>query len=188
MMQALNRLLRVIILILPFGVSLNAKEEHPAYTRYAREIRQTFIKQVKKEFGFDCEMTGGSMPYDIEEISVKFGANRSATLEQARELEVILTEKFVKIINEHEKIRPFLREYPFPANRAIVWIRFYPPKKQLSQHTVDFMYQANGKIYYRADDPQNPYVLKAVYEEPYAEALKIVQGKLDEVSANPSLP
>ncbi len=190
MMQVLVRIIKSIILILPFGISLNAKEaDHPAYTRYAKEIRQTFIKQVKKEFGFNCEMTGGSMPYDVEEIFVKFGANRSANLEQARELEVVLTEKFIKIINAHEKIRPFLREYPFPSNRAIVGIRFYPPsKKQSSQHAVDFMYQAKGKIYYRADDPQNPYALKAVHEEPYEEALKIIQGKLDEVSATPSLP
>ncbi len=63
-MQALARIIKAIVLILPFGISLNAKEEHPAYTRYAKEIRQTFIKQVKKEFGFNCEMTGGGMPYD----------------------------------------------------------------------------------------------------------------------------
>ncbi len=179
MMPMLARILKAIVLILPFGISLNAKEDdHPAYTRYAKEIRHTFIQQVKREFGFDCEMTGGSMPYDVEEISVMFGANRIATLEQARELEVILTEKFVKIINEHEKIRPFLREYPFPANRAIVSIRFYPPlKKQIGSHAVDFLFQVKNTIYYFADDPKDPVAYLDVHEEPYEEALKIVQGK-----------
>ncbi len=179
MMQALARLLKAIVLILPFGISLNAKEDdHPAYTRYAREIRQIFIKQVEKEFGFHCETVGGSMPYDVEEISVKFSVDSAATVEQARELEVVLTEKFVKIINAHEKIRPFLREYPFPSSRAIVLLRFYnPPKKQSEIELVDFVYQAKSSIYYRAKNIDNPYVYHSVYEEPYEEALKIVQGK-----------
>jgi hypothetical protein len=160
--------------------SIHAEEhESPDYTHYANEIIHSFSKQIKKEFGFNCEASGGSMPYDVEKISMQFDASCTATIEKARELEVRITEKFVECINAHEKIRPFLREYPFPSSRADIMISFSKPKKfNLSNDSVELVFHVKNKIFYKAKKPDNPHLYATIKEEPYEEALKIVQGKI----------
>jgi hypothetical protein len=167
------------ILMVFTSEKINAEEdESPIYTQYVAEVTSTFLKQVYKEFGIECGGSGGSMPYDVESIYVQLSAYRSATVEEARELEVILTEKFVQVINAHEKIRPFLREYPFPPSRADVSISFKKPRRKRSvspEDDVVRVFQARNKIFYRGMNPENPYVFKAIKDEPYEEARKIVQ-------------
>jgi hypothetical protein len=154
--------------------------ESPIYTQYVAEVTSTFLKQVYKEFGIECGASGGSMPYDVEEIYVQLSAYRSATVEEARELEVILTEKFVQVINAHEKLRPFLREYPFPASRAVIALSFEKSKKKnrCTDNDVSFVCHAKNRLYYLAKNPDNPHVDKDIKDEPYEEARKIVQKNL----------
>ena len=149
-------------------------------TQYAHEVTNTFLDEVYKKYGFECAATGGGMAYDVEEISVKLIAYRSATIAEARELEVNLTERFVQIINAHEKIKSYLREFPFPSSRVDVSISFRNPKKTFSPSSksdVKYVLQAKKRIYYQAENPDNPYVYRDIKDEPYEEALKIVQKK-----------
>ncbi|MBI2810488.1 MAG: hypothetical protein HYX67_06650 [Candidatus Melainabacteria bacterium] len=157
---------------------MNAKEyESPIYTQYVAEITRAFSKQMNKEFGLICTATGGEMPHDVEVISLQFTANRSATIDEARELEVRVTEQLIQMVNAHEKIRPFLREYPFTSSRADVGIDFEKPKNtQITQNYVDLVFQAKNRIMYRAENPNNPNLYIGVKDEPYEEALKIVQN------------
>ena len=161
------------------GISMQAKEyESPKYTEYTMEIVSAFAKQVKKEYGLDCGGYGGEMPYDVEKIIVKLCAFRRATIEEARILEVELTEKLTQAINAHEKIRPFLREYPFPTSRTQVGIAFYDRKgRRPIDGSVSYASQVKGRIYYGAEDPQNRSLLIDLSDEPYTEARKIVLGK-----------
>ena len=169
-----------IVLALFVGWKVNGKEdesESPIYTRYVAEVTSSFLKEMRKEYGLQCGASGGSMPHDVEEISVSLTAYRHATIEQARELEVKATERFVQIINAHEKIKPFLREVPFPPGRARVTISFRKRKKTLvTDNDVEFVCHAKNRIYYEAHNPDNPYVGKDIKDEPYEEALKIVQN------------
>lgn len=169
----------IVILMVTMGLKVNGKEhESPVYTQYVAEVTSSFLKEMYKEYGFESGASGGEMPHDVEEISVSLTAYRSATVEQARELEINATEKFVEIINAHEKIRPFLREYPFPPSRASVSISFRDPKK-IKTPSVDnkvlFVFQAKNRIFYRAKSPDNPYVPKPIGDELYEEARKIVR-------------
>jgi hypothetical protein len=163
------------------GFRVDAKEtDSPLYLQYVAEVTSSFLKEMYKEYGFECGASGGRMPYDVEEISVKLVAYRSVKIEQAREWEIKTTERFAQIINAHEKIRPFLRENPFPSSRARVSIRFITPKKQKksppSDDDVEFVFQARGRIFYQAENFDNPYLGKDIKDEPYEEALKIVQS------------
>jgi hypothetical protein len=154
------------------------KYDSPEYIRHVDEIIHSFSKQIKKEYGFNCEASGGSMPYDVQEISIKFSTDRLVTVEEARELEIKITEKFIECINAHEKIRPFLREYPFPSSRASVMIRFYKPKKfSLSTNNVELVFQAKSTIFYNTKNLANPHLYDTLKEEPYEEALRIVKSK-----------
>jgi hypothetical protein len=166
----------LIILTLFMGIKVRAKDDDdsPVYTQYVAEVTSSFVKEMHKKYGFECGASGGSMPYDVEEILVQLVANRSATIEQARELEVKATERLAQIINAHEKIRPFLREYPFPSSRASVTISFRKRGKHPTDD-VEFVCHAKNKLVYLAHDPDHPYVGKQIKKEPYEEALKIVQ-------------
>jgi hypothetical protein len=168
----------VSALMMIVSLFLVAKDDDsPIYTRYVAEITSTFVKEMYKKYGLYCGSSGGEMPYDVEEISVSLIAYRNATIEQARELEVKATERFVQIINAHEKIRPFLREYPFSPSRADVSISFEKKGKPFSDYSeVEFICHAKNKLHYLAYDPDHPYVGKLIKEEPYEEALKIVQS------------
>ena len=167
-----------VIMILT-GPKIHAKEfESAIYTQYVGEVTSAFLKEMYKEYGFECGASGGMMPFDVEEISVSLVAYQSATVEQARELEIKTTERFAQIINAHEKIRPFLREYPFPSSQVDVSIAFEKPKKNKTSlgNDVFFVFQAKNKIFYKAKNPDNHYVFKAIKDEPYEEALKIVKA------------
>jgi hypothetical protein len=163
-------------ILMMMGFALDAKEdESPIYTQYVAEITRAFSKQIKKEFGLECIGNGGCMPHDVEEISIEFAAYQRATVEQARELEVKITERFVQIINAHQKIKPFLRETPFPSSRTAVGISFYRRNNtRYIDGSVAYVSQVNSKIHYRAENPNNPNVYKQIRNEPYEEALKIV--------------
>jgi hypothetical protein len=181
MMARHVRLYIISILMMVIGFTLDAKEDEsddsPIYTQYVAEITRACSKQIKKEFGLECEGNGGCMPYDVEEISIGFAACQRATVEQARELEVKITERFVQMINAHEKIKPFLRETPFPSYRTRVGISFYQRNNTpYIDGSIAYVSQVNGRIYYRAENPDNPYVYKQIKNEPYEEALKIVQS------------
>ena len=166
------------ILFLVGFSKINAQERTShIYTKYVSEVISAFVKEMHKKYGLVCGASGGQMPDDVAEISVSLTAYRQASIEQARELEVQATERFVQIINAHEKIRPFLREKPFPASRVNVSIAFTKHKDftPFADNDVEFVCHAKNRLYYLAYDPQNPYVGKDIKDEPYEEALKIVQ-------------
>jgi len=170
----------VVVLMIFMGLKVNGKEdESPVYTQYVAEVTSSFLKEMYKEYGFECGASWGRMPYDVEEISVSLVACQSATIEQAREIEIKTTERLVQIINAHEKIKPYLRERPFPSGRARVSIAF-EKQRQKGMHSVDnnvvYVLQAKNRIYYQAENPDNPYVYKDIKDESYEEALKIVQS------------
>lgn len=167
----------LFLFFLLIGGTLKANENSSeTYVTYANDVIRSFAKVMKTEFGLQCCGSGGKMPHDIEEFKVGFEINRRATIEEARMFEVQATERFLKIINENEKIRPFLREFPFKANRVAVSISFN--KKDNNPYTdgsVSYMSLIKGKIYYSAQEPKNE-KLYDIFEEPYEEALKIVEN------------
>lgn len=134
------------------------------------------------------------MPNDVEQISVHFQAYRHATIEEARELFVHVTEKFINKINSHEKIRPFLREYPITSQNAdhiFSWCRAHVCisfQKNNESHYLDgsvaFISQGKGgKIYYsKAELHEIEYSHKVeqeewlvtFFEEAYEDAQRVV--------------
>jgi hypothetical protein len=181
----LRKISIIVLVLFALGIDRNlyaneTKRNDVDYTIYVDEIVRSFAKEMKKEFGLVCIGGGGGMPYDIEEISVKFVDYKKATIEQAREIEINGTEKLLKMINTHKKIRPYLREYPFVPKRARVSISFYKPDNEYYlDGSVARVSQVKGMIYYDRAEPTKTKKYTTVdlielHEEPYEEALKIV--------------
>ena len=163
----------VLILLIGFIMSFN-KNKIEDYEVYVNEITRAFSCQIIKDFNVFCIGTGGRMPHDVETIHVNFMSYEVGTIEKAREFIVKTTEKFLKIINENEKIRPYLREYPFKANRAEITIMFaqkgYDPARR--DGSIVHAFQVKNHIYYYIEDSKGERI--EVKDELYDDALKIV--------------
>lgn len=169
-------LVKALFLIFVFGFTKIIAIENAVYVTYVNEIVNAFSKEMKRDFNLICIGDGGAMPHDVEKVIIMFSAYRKTTIEEARELEVGAVQRFLQLINAHEKIRPYLREYPFTPKRVEISISF---QKKNNSHYADgsvaFIYQTNNKIVYRSVDPKTQ-ELVALADETYEEALKLVQG------------
>jgi len=173
------------------------EKEERAYLRYVKEIVNDFVREMEKETGLSCSASGGSMPHDVERLEVRFIEYRRVTLEEARQLEVKAIQKLLKKVNEHEKIRPFLREYPFDHNRVGISLAFETDRAgYYLDGSVAFVCNGNNTIFYDKAEKQlvkySPIydgvtggIFKQAHEEeeeilvplttePYEEAVKIV--------------
>ncbi len=180
-MDLLKTIVKSILILLVAGCQMqNQTLSQPInYEIFVDEVIRAFAKEVKEEWGFNCFSTGGSMPFDIESINVKFIAYRKASIEEARELEVALTEKLIKTINSHDQIRPFLREYPLTVPHAEVSIAFYNKRNQSEfENSISRVYQIKNVIYYEVEN-QETYQNVTLSEETYLEALHLVQTQIN---------
>jgi hypothetical protein len=191
-----------IIFFMGWFSFLYANQDDKAYLKYEDEIVKQFKKEMRKKYKLECWADGGSMPDKVRSIRVYFNFPEKANVEQARKLEVIALERLSELINSHEKIRPYLAEYPFTTERLHLMISFEDENgRNRRDGSVCMVQQARNKLIYKtavmkkefwpgtvdARDPKN--IIKHpdrevwverfeyIHEEPYEEALRIVQEK-----------
>ena len=152
-----------------------SKEERAILNRSFDEVVDALEKEMKEKFGLRCTGCGGSMPYDIQEIGVDFLYCQQVSVEEARELEITATERFVEIINSHEGIRPYLRNYPWDHNRARIMIAFHNKYGEDYPEGIRLVLQAKEKICYFGPE-KSPNEVGATQRESYSEAKEIVNS------------
>ena len=156
--------------------------------RYVSEVINEFAKAAVKEFGVEVCSSGASMPYDVQSIIVNFAMKKQTTIEEARELIVRLTKRFVEITNKHEKLRPYLREYPFSPYRADIYLRFHDKMGRLyDEGSVDGVTINNHKqVSYSTvskKTSKEDRSSEVTFKEPYEKAVEIVRAKERERAA-----
>ena len=160
----------------------NKDMQAPVYIIYADKISSTLIKEMEEKYGLHCCGSGGQLATGVGALAVDFEIRKKVTIEEAREMIVTATERFLELINSDEKIRPYLKEYPFKPNRAEILLAFRNKDgKDFFDGTPVLVFQVNNKIFYRRAipiDKNNPYAsnLRNLYEEPYEKALEIVKN------------
>lgn len=166
------------LLLLGGHMHASTKDDDVPYINYTKEIINPFIAECEKKYDLDCIGTGGRFAYNVAKINISFVAYRKGTIEEARTLEVKMIETLLTQVNSNIKIRPFLATYPFQPNDLDITVAFQ--KKDNSCYTdgsvVLVFLGKNNKLLYRAEDPKTGQLV-GIYEEPYEEALKIVQRK-----------
>jgi antitoxin component YwqK of YwqJK toxin-antitoxin module len=145
---------------------------------YVHQVTKSFLKIAKKEFGATCCGSGSGMPFDVEFITVFLSIKRKGTVEEGRELFVKLTDRFVEVVNQHEKLRPYLREYPFTPLRAEVIIDFCNERGETNTDggVARIMLSSKKILCYRTIKSKGAQP-EDLFVEPYEEALKIVKSK-----------
>ena len=160
------------VLIMFLGSILNA--QIPEYIKYVDEVVKSFALQMQKELNLECIGDGGRMPHDVEKIEIDFDVKRRASIEEARKLQIFVATRFLQAINAHEKLRPFLHEYPFSLARIHLSIGFVNEFDQgFADGTVSSTFLCNGIIHYRSYNPIEEKLVN-FHQEPYQEALKII--------------
>jgi hypothetical protein len=146
--------------------------------KYVDQVLDEFIKIARKEFGVVPYGRGGSMPFDVETISVNFNCIKKGTVEEARELIVKLTEGLTLLMNKHKELRPYLREYPCKAERAHVYLNFCNKNGEMNEDgsICSVVVGRGNTIAYGTLEP-GARAIKNNFREPYEEAVKIVHAK-----------
>ena len=186
----INVLIASVIIGLLFAKSISVKAERRAerrpyleYIGYVNEIRQAFAKEMIKELDLVPAGHSGMMHEKVEELGIEFNANRRATVEEARALQLFVMEKFVQAINGHEKIQPFLEERPFTYKRIMITIEFQGPNGSYADGSVDRIYnipdfaviENRNNLFYYSDDPFT-WQSNSFLQEPYEEAVKLAKA------------
>lgn len=154
-----------------------AHEDRAPYVKYYKEIVGDFAQKTKTSYNLRCIAEGGQMPYDVEKVELGFISYQRASIEEARKLEVLVSEDLARAINAHQKIRPYLREYPFPASRTNISISFNKPdNRQYTDGSVALIFHVRDKVFYCAEDPETGKYID-IHEESYDEARRIVLGE-----------
>ncbi len=175
------------------------------YFVYVKEIVNSFVAEIEDKHGLKCVGSGGAMPCDVEKIEVLFNSKNKVNIEQARFIEIDCIEKLLGRINSHEKIRPFLREYPFKADRVNISLSFSDENnRSFLDGSIVHVFLAKKTIYYNAaelrkclfyssikdgDSSAEPIeivdeALVPLFEESYEDAVRIVaEAKVNGVDA-----
>jgi hypothetical protein len=156
-------------------VKMTEKTPNSIYRPYLNEMTKSFAQEITEQYGLYFSGDGGIMHEKIREISVSFIADRRASLEEARELEVRILQRLLEKINANEKIRSYLCKYPFDIDNIRVSISFQRDGSHFSDGTISFVcFGRENKVYYSCNEIFTNR-LEDDKEEPYSEALKIVE-------------
>lgn len=151
------------------------KRPKPAIAgKFVDEVIKDFAPGAEKEFNIRASGFGAGMPFDVETIGARFISHRRVSVDEARGMIVELKEQLADIVNKHEKLRPYLREYPFSPLRAQISVSFKGPNDGPfnQEGSVTFVIVGKGdQIYYHIENLKDPIL------EPFEEAVKIVKSK-----------
>jgi hypothetical protein len=174
----LVKLFLLIVMLISGGLMAERKDytdkEHELKEHCVHELVDIFATEMEEKFGLYCSGVGGSMPWDIRKIGVRFCLQKETSIEEARELQVRATERFIEIINGSQKIRPYLIEYPWTHNGVEIAISFLKPDGFCYKNAVSLIFQAKGKLFYYGERGEDS-LESEIKEETYEEAKQIVE-------------
>lgn len=155
-------------------------KESQKCTQIAGRIRTIFIEKMLKEKHLVAVGTGSNGIDKLECLSVTFQTFRKYDTQQARELLVDCVEQFKTIINQHEEIEQYSRDFPYTDKNIDIDVLFLDENKMfergrfVSPPYIAVAAAKEGKLTYCIDLND---CLKRIYEETYEEALAALNRK-----------
>ncbi len=115
--MAFIKLLVSTLLLTPLLFGGTMKEGD--YSLYLEQIVYPFAKQAQKDFNLFYIGRGGQLAKEVGKVAVDFVAYRKGSLEEAREIEIVLTERLLQALNTHEKTVAFPSRTSFPCQASL---------------------------------------------------------------------
>lgn len=125
---------------------------------------------------------GGKWADGIEELAASFRFYKFATKEESRQLVVDAVQELLSAINNNEQLRPYIKEFPFPANRVKIHIEFVDRESPHYRGVEKLDFENNEITYYhrvfRHNDVESNFRItdsRVLAQEPYPEAVSLVE-------------
>jgi hypothetical protein len=148
--------------------------EFAEYEAIADRLTIATAKRIEQEKNLIFFGIGGSMMGDIKEMMIAFQYRQEVDFDTGRRLLVYAAEEYLKAINSSEEVRPYLHEYPF--SNVEVEIYFVKPNgSYVSPSFLRMITLYEGVVIFYLNDEKTDRFVRA-REEPYAEALRIVNS------------
>jgi len=143
-----------------------------------KEVFDQVKEKMTSKYKARCFGSGGAMMTDIKVLDLAFYLPKSVSVEDARGIIVDFAELFLSVINQNNKIKPYLANYPFEAKNLALTIAF---ENEDGTDTYDpnlsSVILTRGKVFYISNNFESLYDSIDVYEEPYSEALSKARGE-----------
>lgn len=140
-----------------------------------RVLNHTLDKLQKKQPIIMIGLGGSKKDSKKETIDIRLMLNKSLTKEECRGLIVECVEEYLKDINSDIDLKQYLHSFPFTyQNLGVIIFLTNPDGSSITYPNLCDVILHKGLVIYDAHDPDNKYGYKST-EEPYEEALKIVQ-------------
>ena len=152
------------------------------YCKLANRIVSNYSRELAKERDLFLIGSGGAMMDDIKEINVFYVSFRALNVREARKQYIEVSEEFLKKINQNEKIRPYLHNYPFIFKNLDLKIMFKNKNKSFQDEgDVALIFPArNHNIFYEGYDSEKK-DFYSLHSETYEEALQIVREEANQI-------
>lgn len=151
--------------------------------RLVTEIESKTAKQLKQKLGLIPFGYGGQMMDQIQILMLSFQYKHPVTLEEGRRLLVQALIEYLREINSNEKIRKYLKNYPFqPRNIEISIYLRKPDGSSVDQGDFEIIISREGKLEFKFTDPN--FSTYRTYEETLEEACKILKAEKIETINN----
>ena len=161
-----------ITILLLFAYAYFGGYQSPRYVKIAHKITAKTAKKIEQQKKLRLIGTGGGMMDDIQAMHMSFQFFHEVDLKKARELVVFAIKQYLEDINSHEKVRPYLHNYPFTAKNIEIHIWVYnPDRTKLPPDKIYYISAINGVLNYYIRGPEE-YSRQAICEQTYEEALE----------------
>lgn len=127
---------------------------------------------------------GGGMLHGIAHIIRDFESDQKIGVEEGRRLYITGIELLCSVFNHDLAIRPYLYNYPFEQKNVRMMLSFKNPIDHQPYYAphVSLIFHLNEKMHYFIYNPYTGHY-EDLYEEPYAEAVRIVHEEREAAAA-----
>ena len=146
-------------------------ESEQAVGALLSKIKRSLEEKYRiKAIGTSISMPGG----DVRELGLDFQIQGPLSREETREILIGLAHDFIAYVNSDERVRPYLKYYPFTVDNVDIGLFFIDSKGyELDDPYIGIARISSGKLIYKIlftidDIPK----LRSSFEESYEEALK----------------
>ncbi len=137
--------------------------------KIADRITANTAKKLKKEKNLILISTGRGMVGPISALGMSFDFYQEVDLNAARDLIVFAVNEYLTAINTSQEIRPYLKEYPFPAKRVKIEISVYSPdRRDLPPGKIQYIECINGVVEYSNFSDLSQPIHTETYDEAFS--------------------
>jgi len=165
----------IVLMLNSKAISIQTEISEPDAT--VHEIMDNTIATLAKKYNLNpC---GIGMNGKFEYVEISFQTHRSMEKDEIRVILLDCTDVFLKNINSCEKIRPYLKDYPFTNKNAGIVLFIHDEKDYDVFHPqICCASSDRGEISYHTQSKDNLFRYKETYEETYEQALDIVKKQI----------